>query len=288
MASNLTQRVLFAVVAIPLAIGLVWLGGWPLAFLVAAISVLGVRELFDIAARRGSMALRPSGEILAAVVPLATYGALSDPMVATWLATWWPHLGALVVVAWLVGLLLARRADQSPLPAISITVFAVIYASALPSFLLAIRHGSHGTQSWAGTALVFFPLVVVWVCDSAAMFGGKAIGGPKLAPSISPGKTRSGGIAGLVGGVIVAPLFALLVFPAVEIALALGPAITMALTWSVIGQLGDLAESLFKREAGVKDSSNLIPGHGGVLDRFDALYLVTPVAAICYALAGLA
>lgn len=288
MASNLTQRVLFAVVAIPLAIALVWLGGWPLAFLVAAIAVLGVRELFDMAAIRGSMALRPSGEILAAVVPLATYGALTDAGVATWLATWWPYLGALVIVSWLIGLLLARRADQSPLPAISITIFAVIYASALPSFLLTIRHGSHGAQSWAGTAMVFFPLIVVWVCDSAAMFGGKAIGGPKLAPSISPGKTRSGGLAGLIGGVIVAPLFALLVFPAVDIALGLGPALVMALTWSVIGQLGDLAESLFKREAGVKDSSSLIPGHGGVLDRFDALYLVTPVAAICYVLAGLA
>ena len=108
MASNLTQRVLFAVVAIPLAIALVWLGGWPLAFLVAAIAVLGVRELFDMAAIRGSMALRPSGEVLAAVVPLATYGALTDAGVATWLATWWPYLGALVIVSWLIGLITGK------------------------------------------------------------------------------------------------------------------------------------------------------------------------------------
>ena len=136
-------------------------------------------------------------------------------------------------------------------------------------------------------ALVFFPLVVTWICDTAAMFGGRAFGGPKLAPTISPGKTRSGGIAGLVGGVAVAPLFALLIFPAVGIELSLAAAVLIALALAIVGQLGDLAESLLKREAGVKDSSSLIPGHGGVLDRFDSLYVVLPVAAICYSLVGL-
>jgi phosphatidate cytidylyltransferase len=129
---------------------------------------------------------------------------------------------------------------------------------------------------------VFYPLVVTWVCDTAAMFGGRAIGGPKLAPTVSPGKTRAGTVTGVVGALLVAPLFAGLVFPRVGVALALGPALAIALVLSVVGQVGDLAESLVKREAGVKDSSHLIPGHGGVLDRLDSLYFVVPAAAAMY------
>ncbi|HRP08172.1 MAG TPA: phosphatidate cytidylyltransferase, partial [Gemmatimonadales bacterium] len=89
------------------------------------------------------------------------------------------------------------------------------------------------------------------------------------------------------GGLAVAPLFALMIFPRVGIPVPLSSALMIALALSILGQFGDLAESLFKREAGVKDSSALIPGHGGVLDRFDALYVALPVAAICYKLIGL-
>ena len=136
-------------------------------------------------------------------------------------------------------------------------------------------------RSWAGAWLVFYPLVVTWVCDTAAMFGGRTFGGPKLAPSVSPGKTRSGSIAGVVGGLAVAPLFAAF-SPRMGLELPLGQLLVIAGVLGVVGQIGDLAESLFKREAGVKDSSALIPGHGGVLDRFDSLYFVIPTAAALY------
>ncbi|HEY9015922.1 MAG TPA: CDP-archaeol synthase, partial [Gemmatimonadales bacterium] len=137
-------------------------------------------------------------------------------------------------------------------------------------------------QSWPGAWLVFFPLVVTWVCDTAAMFGGRTFGGAKLAPLVSPGKTRSGSVAGVVGGLLVAPLFAVLIFSRVGPAIPLWQLLVIAGVLSVVGQIGDLAESLFKREAGVKDSSHLIPGHGGVLDRFDSLYFVIPAAAALY------
>jgi phosphatidate cytidylyltransferase len=133
---------------------------------------------------------------------------------------------------------------------------------------------------------VFYPLVVTWICDTAAMFGGRAIGGPKLAPSVSPGKTRSGSIAGVIGALVVAPLFSAVVFPRVGVELGLGSLLIMAGVLGVVGQVGDLAESLFKRQAGVKDSSHLIPGHGGVLDRLDSLYFVVPVAAALYRFFG--
>jgi phosphatidate cytidylyltransferase len=287
MDSNLVKRVVFAAVAIPLALLVVWYGGWPLALLVSAVGVLGTRELFALAVAGGNLPLRTTGLVLAGAVPLIAHASLTMPDVGLVVGSSWPYLFALGVVLLLMELLLVRAPDQRPLAAISITIFGVAYASLMPAFLLGIRHAMFGERSWAGAAMVFFPLVVVWVCDSAAMFGGKAFGGPKLAPTISPGKTRSGGLAGMIGGALVAPLFALVVFPRVDIVMSLGAAIVMAVTIALVGQAGDLAESLFKREAGVKDSSNLIPGHGGVLDRFDALYLSLPVAAMLYQWFGL-
>ncbi len=113
------------------------------------------------------------------------------------------------------------------------------------------------------------------------------MGGPKLAPTVSPGKTRSGSLAGVVGGLVMAPVFAAAVFPRVGLDIPLWQLLAIAAVLGVIGQAGDLAESLFKREAGVKDSSHLIPGHGGVLDRLDSLYFVVPVTAAMYRLFGI-
>jgi phosphatidate cytidylyltransferase len=99
---------------------------------------------------------------------------------------------------------------------------------------------------------------------------------------VSPGKTRSGSLAGVVGSLVVAPVFGASVLPAVGVHVPLWQLLMIAAVLGVIGQIGDLAESLFKREAGVKDSSQLIPGHGGVLDRLDSLYFVIPAAAAMY------
>jgi phosphatidate cytidylyltransferase len=157
----------------------------------------------------------------------------------------------------------------------------------LPAFLIIIRHDGFRLRSWPATALVFFPLVVTWICDTAAMFGGKMFKGPKLAPTISPGKTRSGAISGVVAGVAVAPLFGLLAFQPAGLVIPAWKLMICAAVWSVMGQVGDLAESLFKREVGLKDSSDLIPGHGGVLDRFDSLYFVLPLAVALYKVLGI-
>src|SRR6185312_8686436 len=117
--------------------------------------------------------------------------------------------------------LAARSPAAHPLSAVAVTVFAVAYTGGLPAFLLTIRHSQYPVRSWAGAWLVFFPLVVTWVCDTAAMFGGRALGGPKLAPTVSPGKTQSGSSAGVVAGLVVAPLFGALIFPRVGVLIPL-------------------------------------------------------------------
>ncbi len=285
MDSNLIRRVSFAAVAIPLALGVVWLGGWSLVILVAMVSALGVRELYDLAAKQGVKAAWWPGIGSAALIAPAVYLTLTRVDVA--LAAWWPYIGAVWIIALLCWLLARRTPQEKPLSCAAVTVFGVLYAGALPAFIIAIRHGSYGRASWQGTWLVFFPLVVIWICDTAAMFGGRAIGGPKLAPSVSPGKTRSGALSGVVGGLLVVPLFVYLIFRPAGMALPWAMLVGIAVVISVLGQLGDLAESLFKREVGVKDSSLLIPGHGGVLDRFDSLYFALPLTALGYRLFGI-
>jgi phosphatidate cytidylyltransferase len=282
MDANLVRRIGFAVLAIPLALAIVWYGGWPLALLLGVAAVLGARELFDLAARGNIRAIQPLGLATAGLIPVLVYSALTTVEVGPWIAKWWPYLPALWLIVLLSWVLAVRAATERPLSAASVTLLTVAYTAGLPAFLLAIRHTQYSLRSWTGAWLVFFPLVVTWICDTAAMFGGRALGGPKLSPLVSPGKTRSGSVAGVLGGVLVAPLFAYLIFPRVGLEIPLWQLLLIAAVLSVVGQVGDLAESLLKREAGVKDSSNLIPGHGGVLDRFDSLYFVIPTAAAMY------
>ena len=199
MASNLTQRVLFAVVAIPLAFGVVWYGGWPLVAVIAAAAVLGARELLGLAQRQQVSPLHLTTLISAALVPPLVYLALTSfPELLGW--SWF------VAGLWLVAVLsiaLAQRSPtEHPLTATAVTVLAVSYTAGLPSFLIAIRHLTMPERSWAGTWLVFLPLVITWVCDTAAMFGGRTFGGPKLWPTVSPGKTWSGSVSGVVAALV--------------------------------------------------------------------------------------
>jgi len=287
MDANLVRRVGFATAAIPVALLLVWYGGLPLALFLAAAGALATRELFDLAQRVQIKPARVIGLASAAAIAPITYATLAAPGVRAIVVDAWPYAAAL----WLIGVLswglLARSPLDRPLASVAVTVLAVAYTGGLPAFLLAIRHSGFERRSWAGAWLVFYPLVVTWVVDTAAMFGGRAMGGPKLAPTVSPGKTRSGSLAGVAGGLAVAPLFSAAIFPRVGIEIPLWQLLAIAAVLGVIGQIGDLAESLFKREAGVKDSSDLIPGHGGVLDRLDSLYFVVPVAAAMYRLFGI-
>jgi phosphatidate cytidylyltransferase len=287
MDANLARRIAFAAVAIPLALGVVWLGGPVFVALVALISLLGARELYGLARHDG---IAPSHLLglpaAAALAPAVWLAATGSPLGAS-VREGWPYAGALWLMALLTWAVSRRAPSERPLSAVAVTVLGVLYGGALPTFILVIRHTTEGPRSWVGTWLVFFPLVITWICDTAAMVGGRAVGGPKLAPVVSPLKTRAGAVAGVLGALAVAPLYSALALRPVGVVLPLWKVLAFALVLSVVGQMGDLAKSLFKREAGVKDSSHLIPGHGGVLDRFDSLYFVLPTAAALYLRFGL-
>ena len=278
------RRVGFAVIAIPLALAIVWYGGVPLALLLALAGALGARELFDLAARQGVQPVRAFGMVSAAALAPLSYAALVAPDVARAAA------GQLALPR---GALAHRPADVGagrPVAGREAALSRWRHTARRCSIPGRCRRFSSpsGTpdireRSWAGAWLVFFPLVVTWICDTAAMFGGRALEGPKLAPTReSRERLVRAARQAWSGGLLVAPLFGRLIFPRVGLEIPLGQLMMIAGVLSVVGQVGDLAESLFKREAGVKDSSHLIPGHGGVLDRFDSLYFVIPVAAALY------
>jgi len=283
MSRNLLVRVAFAVPAIAVAVAVLWLGGWVLATALAVLGVLGTREIYDLARREGIEPLENLGLPAAAAVPLATFWVKGY-------ADWEPVL--YVAALWLLALLvmaMARGPARRPLTAVAVTVFGTLYASALLAFTIAIRHGPHSDAHPRGSvALVLLPLVVTWVCDTCAMAAGTLIGGPKLAPVLSPRKTWAGAVGGLVGGLVAALVYGPLVLDRVALQLGVVQLATVGGVVAVAAQVGDVAESLFKREAGVKDSSALIPGHGGVLDRLDSLYFVLPATAGLLRLFGIA
>ncbi|HYU01502.1 MAG TPA: CDP-archaeol synthase [Gemmatimonadales bacterium] len=283
MSRNLLVRVAFAVPAIALAVAVLWLGGWALATALAVLGVLGTREIYDLARREGIEPLENLGLPAAAAVPLATFWVKGY-------ADWEPVL--YVAALWLLALLvvaMARGPARRPLTAVAVTVFGILYASVLLAFTVAIRHGPHSDAHPRGSvALVLLPLAVTWVCDTCAMAAGTLIGGPKLAPVLSPRKTWAGAVGGLVGGLVAALVYGPLVLDRVALRLSVVQLATAGVVVAVAAQVGDVAESLFKREAGVKDSSSLIPGHGGVLDRLDSLYFVLPATAGLLRLFGIA
>ena len=283
ISRNLLVRIGVAVPAIAATLAVLAVGGWWLAGVLAILGILGTREVYDLARKQGIEALEWVGFIAAAVGPLATYWVKAS-------ADWEPVVYAGAV--WLIIALIvaaARGPDHHPLTAVSVTLFGALYASALLSFIVAIRHGPHVDAHPRGSvALAVLPLAITWVCDTCAMAGGALIGGAKLAPVLSPRKTWAGAIAGVVGGVVTALLYGSLVLERVALHLSVTQLVTIGLVVAVVAQVGDVAESLFKREAGVKDSSSLIPGHGGVLDRLDSLYFVLPVTAGLLRVFGLA
>jgi len=273
-----------AAIGIPAALAIVYLGGWVLATVVAALGIAGAGEMYRLARLRDVRPLNLSGQAGAALIPLAAFATFPDGL---GLDHAWLVLGAAV---WILAVLLvavARRApDDRVLSAVAVTIFGALYAAGLPAFLIWLRHADGTVGPWPATWLVFLPLAVTWLCDTAAMLGGAVFGGRKLAPVLSPGKTWAGAVAGLLGAVLTALAYAHWVLDRVGYHVPVAALVLVGVAIGTLGQLGDLAESLLKREAGLKDSGTMFAGHGGVLDRLDSLYFGIPLTALVLHLFG--
>lgn len=271
---ELARRVALAVVAIPAVAFVAAAGGLVFAGLAGALAAVAAWELYAMASRRGIVTLTVAGAIWAAAFPLlaALPGTPLDLFTA---------VVPLALVLFAPGAL-RLKPESGPATALATTVFGAAYPGACLAFAVLLRE--MGRDRWEGMALVFFPLVVTWVGDTAAYFVGKAAGRVPLAPRISPKKTWEGAVAGFVGSVLAGVAYSAVARAA---GLPLGAALAgvVGALVSIFGQAGDLVESLIKRDCGVKDSSALLPGHGGVLDRLDSLFFAFPVTYVAVRLA---
>jgi phosphatidate cytidylyltransferase len=275
--SELAKRILSALVAAPLALIMIYIGGLPLAVFLAAVSAGCAWEFYRIAAAGGVEPLDPLGIPLAGAVPLAVYSAAVGLLRPTLTV---PAMAVLVVLA---SVIWARGPQRRPLGAASATVMGILYTGGLLSFGYALREHPYAVGRRAGSVLVAFPLVLTWASDIGAFFVGRAIGGRKLIPAVSPGKTISGALGGLAVTIVASWAYVRFALaPLASLTMTVPATILFGLLISVAAQIGDLVESLLKREAGVKDSSRLIPGHGGLLDRLDSLLFVLPVAYLLF------
>ena len=235
--NDLQARVISAVVMLAIGAVDIWLGGAPFTALVIVLTGLMIWELASITARAA-----PQTAVILALVAAAA-------LAATLLVPW--HFRTALLLLPLVALALTPRRDST---------IVVGYAMAI----LVAGVGLISLRDNAGTPAILWLIGVVIVSDVMGYFAGRILGGPKFWPAISPKKTWSGTVAGWLGAAFVGLGF-------VAFAGAGWALVPLSALVSFAGQMGDIAESWIKRRTGVKDSSHLIPGHGGVLDRFDAV-----------------
>jgi len=260
--SILVRRIISSLVVLALAgIVIFYCPNWVFLLLTMTFIVLGLKELFLIVERKGIFVYKYFGITAGALIPVSIY----------------VHLGGnytdieplLIVVACLITFVLQfirREKSQDHLVSIAVTLLGLFYVSWFFSFFLKLKF-----LEGIGNSLVVFLILVTKIGDVTAYFVGRSFGRHKLIPRISPNKTVEGTIGGLCGSVI----FAIALQNVMH--LGLGNALFVGLLLGVLGQVGDLAESLIKRDCDVKDSGKHVPGFGGVLDLIDSLLFTAPI-----------
>lgn len=267
MSDEVRKRLAVAAVGIPLCVAVVYAGALATALGLALLAAQGMKEYVTIFRSGGERPFLAAGVVAAAAFPLATFAA--GPALA-----WQAVAGLLMALAF--GALLVDAPEEGPVKAAAVTLVGVLYVGGLLAFAVPLR-AEFTDGRLAGTALFFLPVGVTWLTDTSAYFGGRAWGRRPLAPRVSPNKTVEGAAAGLVAGVAGGYLYGVWLLGAVGEGMTPLPAAALGLLVAVAAIAGDLVESVLKRECGVKDSSDLLPGHGGLLDRMDSLLWVFPV-----------
>jgi phosphatidate cytidylyltransferase len=270
--SNLAIRLLTAAVVVPPLLGLLFKGpAWGFFALVMVAAAVAAAELFRMT--------HPDDGVARAIGVVTTLGACAS----TYLYSNEPRaLLTMVAAVTLVGLLtpLWRLGDMQTAALRTLAgVAGPFYIGSLLAMLALLRR--EGQEH--GGALVFMSLTFSWLADTGGYFFGRFLGKTKLYEAVSPKKTRAGFVGALVGASVGALLASLWYLPALPVAHAL----PLGLFAGAIGQLGDLVESLLKRSTGIKDSGGIVPGHGGMLDRIDALIVVSPIVYLFASYSGL-
>jgi phosphatidate cytidylyltransferase len=263
------KRVLTALILAPLVLALVFLGPmWLITLVVAAVAMLAAWEFLALTEHRGAKPPR--------ILTLGTIGLLFAGNYQ------WPDetatLFGLLSIVLLVYCTFASPVERA-LSDATASVFALFYLGLTLIALPMLRGATNGPS------LLAFLFLTVWAGDTVAMYAGRAFGKRKMAPNLSPNKTWAGAVGSVVGAVVVAGILLALSsyltqWNSVKLSFADAPSwywLVLAVVVNVAAQVGDLAESALKRSAGVKDSGTLLPGHGGILDRIDALLLAAPV-----------
>lgn len=259
------QRVITAIIALVLFIPIITIGGLPIELTGSLLAAVGVYELFrmkglEIKSLEGVLAVLAT---LALVFPVGKY--LPLPMGSE-------GLFYLFVMAIMVIPVISKNTytlDEAAFP-----VLVSLYVGMGFKYFVTARGASDGL------VILLFGLFVVWTTDIGAYLVGRQFGKNKLAPAISPNKTLEGSAGGVVSALVVALIFLMFVNSKEVFGYSAIVMLLMTIVMSMVGQLGDLVESAYKRHYGVKDSGNILPGHGGILDRFDSLLFVFPVMHI--------
>lgn len=270
--SELSKRVIFAVIAAPAVLALVWLGGAPLAALLSLGASIGAWEFYRLAIADGNEPLWGHGVVMSALVPLFVH--------ARFLGLWVPPvtLLMLLVLELMTVALWMRGSHGKPLEAVGTTLLGVFYTGGMLSFGYALRYHPYAVGAPAGATLVALPVILVWATDTGGFLIGRTLGRHTLMPSISPKKTIAGAVGGLIVAVVLSVAYTRFVLhPLAGLSMRWWGAALFGAGVSLAAQVGDLVESMLKRQAGVKDSSRLIPGHGGLLDRIDSQLFALPV-----------
>ncbi len=297
---NAAMRVVTGIIAIPIIIAAVWIGGWAFFLFMAAISTGALLEFYWITEKRGAIPNRTLGIAAGLLLCLAFMHGVTDRLLLSLFSI--PESDLSMMLVRFVGVLgtmllfaIATMIDEmfrkegSPIVNNIATFAGVTYISLFIATMIGLRQlfSDRPFSAWAtridpafidrgegfGALTVVALLVSIWTCDSAAYYAGRALGRHKLFERISPKKTWEGSVAGALAAV-----GAMLGMRAWFLDyLSPADAVVIGLIVGIFGQLGDLAESHLKRDAGVKDSSALIPGHGGVFDRFDSLLFAAPL-----------
>jgi len=266
--SNLALRLATAAVGVPVIIALLYLApAWAFYALVFPVALVGVYELLGMT-HPDDAGGRVIGVAIAALASLAVYAFPNDPRVLFTVLTLVPVAAPIITLGRLGAM------ETAALRACGLG-FAPLFV-ALPLTLLAVLRASYG---YAGAGAALLALGLGWFADTAAYFAGRFLGRHKLYEAVSPNKTVEGAVGGLLGSVLWATLASLSYLRGV---LPPSHAVALGLLAGTFGQAGDLGESMLKRSTGIKDSGAIVPGHGGILDRVDAV-IVTAVLVFLYA-----